>query len=116
MSKYKPYQDPIEPEHDTTVKEAMSFIKGLGKFVSYAVLIGSAVVYVTKYMDRLDASLERLNATLAYKASIADVNHLMKVLQDTNTDVVRHSGGYGISTPELAMPAAKNGAADGGGN
>lgn len=118
MSKNRIPDDEEVPPHDPTVKEAMTFLKGLFKFVSYAVLIGSAVVYVTRYMDRLDASLDRINATLMYKASISDINHVLKSISDSNSDVMHKDGSYGVKTPELVAPPTRpmNAVADLGGS
>lgn len=90
-----------DPAPDLTVNEAVKAAKGIFKFLGYALTILGAVWYLRGYLDTINGSLRDINRTLAYKASISDVNHALKLLSDQNRDVAHKDGSLGLLVPEL---------------
>jgi hypothetical protein len=94
-----------QPPHETTVKEAVSTARAIFKFLGYAGTLVCVVWYLRGALDEINHSLEHINTTLQYKASISDVNHAFKTLGDQNRDLTHKDGTQGLLVPEvLAEP------------
>ena len=93
-----------EPIDDMTVESAMKWVKGVAKFVSYIAAMVGAVIYVTRYVDKIEVSLKQINSSLQYKVSVADMNHAFKMLGDQNRDVIHKDGSVGMLVPEIVLP------------
>ena len=89
---------------DVTLKEAAVYAKGVLKFLGYVGALIGAIWYLRGELDSINESLRNINRTLAYKPSIAEVNHAFKTLGDDNREVVRKDGSTGIFFPEIPPP------------
>jgi hypothetical protein len=96
-----------EPFDTVTVGEAMGGVKAFFKVVGYLVTVVGAVVWVTRYLDKVDDSLVRINASLQNKASVSDLNHAFKILGDQNRDLIHKDGSTGLLVPEIEFKPAR---------